>query len=132
MKTEAFFIQESRKSYKTFMDDLKKSVENNGFSIISVIDMQKKFNSIGKESKPIDIVQLCNPHMSHHAISVDKRMVCLMPKDINVYQDEDGSIKVLFMRTDVERLDQIFPGQNIKELSEKVSKTLENIILQAI
>ncbi len=132
MKKEAFFIAESNKTFEQVLTDLNKSVEKHGFSVINIIDMQKKFQSIGKDSKAICIVEICNPEMSHHAITLDKRMICMMPKSINVYEDDDGKIKVVFMKADADKLEAAFPGLNIIELSKKVAATIESIINDCI
>jgi len=132
MNQKFFFQAETDKSFDNVIVDLKKSIENHGFSVLSVIDMQKKFQSIGKDSKAISIVQLCNAEMSYHAISMSKNMVCMMPKDINVYEDENNKVKLVFMRASSDMLEEAFPNMNISELSQQVGQTLQTIIEEAI
>ncbi len=127
-----FYQAESAKTFETVINDLKKAIENHGFSVLSIIDMQKKFQSIGKESKSLSIVQLCNAEMSYHAISMSKNMSCMMPKDINVYEDENNKVQLVFMRANSEMLEGAFPNMNISELSAKVGQTLESIIEEAL
>ncbi len=126
-----FFQVESNKSFETVINDLKKAVENHGFSVISIIDMQKKFQSIGKESKALSIVQLCNAEMSYHAITMSKNMSCMMPKDINVYEDDNNKVQLVFMRANTDMLEGAFPNMNITELSSKVGQILQAIIEEA-
>lgn len=126
-----FFQAESNKSFELVLNDLKKAVENHGFSVLSIIDMQKKFQSIGKESKGLSIVQLCNAEMSYHAISMSKNMSCMMPKDINVYEDDNNKVQLVFMRANAEMLERAFPNMNVSELSAKVGAILEAIIEEA-
>lgn len=126
-----FFQVESNKSFELVLNDLKKAVENHGFSVLSIIDMQKKFQSIGKESKGLSIVQLCNAEMSYHAISMSKNMSCMMPKDINVYEDDNNKVQLVFMRANAEMLEGAFPNMNVSELSAKVGGILEAIIQEA-
>lgn len=132
MEEKVFYIAESNKSFEQVMNDLTKAIKKEGFSVLHVIDMQKKFQSIGQESKGVSIVEICNPETSYHAISVDKRMICMMPKAINVYEDDDGKVKLIFMRANADKLEQLFPGHDIKSLSKKVAKTLETIINNSI
>ena len=127
-----FFQAESNKSFEAVINDLKKAIENHEFSVLSIIDMQKKFQSIGKESKGLSIVQLCNAEMSYHAISMSKNMSCMMPKDINVYEDDNNKVQLVFMRANTDILEGAFPNMNISELSAKVGHILEAIIEEAI
>ena len=127
-----FYQAESAKTFETVINDLKKAIENHGFSVLSIIDMQKKFQAIGKESKGLNIVQLCNAEMSYHAISMSKNMSCMMPKDINVYEDENNKVQLVFMRANTELLEKAFPNMNISEISGKVGKILQSIIEEAI
>lgn len=132
MKQEHFFQAETTKPFDQVMSDLEKSVVNNGFSVLSVIDLHKKYLSLGKPSKPISIVHLCNPEMSYHAISLNKKMVCMMPKAINVFVDDDDKVKVVFMRANPENLEEAFPDINISELSKKVGKILQKIVEETV
>lgn len=127
-----FFQAESNKSFETVIYDLRKAVENHGFSVLSIIDMQKKFQSIGKESKGLSIVQLCNAEMSYHAITLSKNMSCMMPKDINVYEDDNNKVQLVFMRANTDVLEGAFPNMNITELSSKVGQILQAIIEETV
>lgn len=132
MQENYFYERETKKSFNQVIDELKISIENHGFTVLSIIDMQEKFHSLEMESKAISIIQLCNPKMSHHAISLNKYMVSMMPKDINVFEDGDGIVKIMFMRANTETLEKAFPNINISELSKKVGNLLKDIIDQVV
>jgi len=132
MEHDFFYHKQTDKSFDEALSDLKKSIETHGFSVLSVIDMRERFQSIGKTSAPMSIVQLCNASLAFHAVSISKKMICMMPKDINIYTDDNGKVTMIFMRGNPDMLEKSFPGQGLPEMSQNIGAVLKQIIDDAV
>jgi uncharacterized protein (DUF302 family) len=132
MEKNPFYIVESDKSHEQCLQALKTSSKPEGYNVIHIHDMHTTFK---KNALPYDrfysIVELCNPKKAHHALSADPRMGNMMPKEVMVYQDEDGKTKLMYMRPDPDMVDRLFPGRNIGALSKNVSDAIQRIVAEA-
>jgi uncharacterized protein (DUF302 family) len=132
MAFDLFYQKQTEKNFEQALSDLITSVKKHGFSVLSVIDMQKKYQELGKTSEPISVVQLCNAEFAYHAISISKKMICMMPKDISIYVDDNGKVTLIFMRANPNQLEQAFPGAGLPEMSAKIGGILQQIVNDAV
>lgn len=101
-----------------------------GFKIVHIHDMQQKFNSVGEQTGIAKVIEVCNPSKAFQAYSLNKQLLSMMPKSIDVYE-EDGELNVMFLRADWKRLEGLFPGIPIQKMSQSIAKILEGIIDEA-
>jgi uncharacterized protein (DUF302 family) len=128
---DLFVIEKSQKPFNEAVEAVSVSAKKFGFNVVHIHEMHKTFEKNGLDFSEYSIIEICNPQKAHFALSKDFRMGNLMPKHIIVFIDNDGLTNIMTMKGDSRKLENIFPGKGIGELSKKVSETLELIIQDA-
>ena len=71
------------------------SLANNGFGILTTIDVQTTLQTkIGAEIPRYTVLGACNPALAHQALQTDPGFGLLMPCSVVVAEQADGSIAV--------------------------------------
>jgi uncharacterized protein (DUF302 family) len=86
----------------TFDEAIERATEvlaGQGFGMISDIDVQAKMQEkLGAEMRPYRILGACNPGFAYQAIGHNPEIGLLLPCNVIVYENEDGSVSVSFVR----------------------------------
>jgi uncharacterized protein (DUF302 family) len=123
------------KPFPVVLDAVKKAIELNDFKISIVHDIKDTFQ---KNNLPLDkdfeysIIQFCNAPKAHMAITkLSHDVGIMMPKSIVVSQ-ENGKTSIRFMQMKPWMVGMMFPDIDLKPLSKKVMKALQNIVDDAV
>lgn len=133
MENSPFYIKQTEKAFDLVVEAVKSTAKQFGFNTLAEHQMHNTFekNSLEWAGK-YTILAVCNPHKAHHALSIDLKMGCFMPKNIIIFEDDQKMVNVMFMKGDPEKMNTLFPGKNIGELSTDVRTVLINIINESI
>ena len=125
---------EISKSVKTKFEEtierLTKELENEGFGIITEIDLKSKFKEkLNKDFRNYKILGACNPKLAYDAIQKEDRIGVMLPCNVVVQEHEGGKVEV----SAINPLESIAVVGNdelnplAKEVSEKLKAVLERI-----
>ncbi len=78
--------------YEEAIAKVTAELKKEGFGVLTQIDIKKTLNEkIGVDFRRYAILGACNPKLAHAALSADLDVGMLLPCNVTVYEDGDGS-----------------------------------------
>jgi uncharacterized protein (DUF302 family) len=96
------FRQDSHtQDFDTVVEKIDKVVQQRGWKIPHVHDLQATMQKFGKEVRSVKVFEICHPDHSYEILSRDDEKIVsnMMPCRIAVYEKEDGSVWISRMNT---------------------------------
>ncbi len=102
------------------------ALQDEGFGILTEIDVAATLKKkIDVDRKPYLILGACNPTLANQAINADPDIGLLLPCNVVLREEEDGTITVAFM--DPAAVLGLVEKDGVEELAGQVRASLEQV-----
>jgi uncharacterized protein (DUF302 family) len=126
MRTEFGFGKKVEYSFDDAVERVTEELARQGFGILTVIDVQATFKAkLDKDIRPYRILGACNPVLADQAIARVPEIGLLLPCNVIVREDEDGSVVVGFM--DPATVLGLVQKEELEPLGAEVRQRLERV-----
>ena len=118
------YSKDIQSDFQNTEDKVKKLLMDVGFGVLTEINIKNAFKTkLNLDYKNYKILGACNPSLAHEALINENLIGILMPCNIVIIDNEDGSTKVVF--PDAKNLLEITDNNKISSLANKVDNLLE-------
>ncbi len=108
------------------IDRVTEELKKEGFGVLSDIDVQATLKAkLDVDRRPYRILGACNPPLAHQALDKDANIGLLLPCNVVVREEDDGSVVVAFM--DPASVLGLVRRPELEELGAQVKAKLERV-----
>lgn len=113
--------------FDVIIDKVTAALKEQGFGVLTDIDVQATLKAkLDLDRKAYRILGACNPKLASQAIDAEAEIGLLLPCNVLVREQEDGTVHVSFM--DPEAVLGLVDNPQVSELGGQVKGMMQNVM----
>ena len=113
-------------SFDEVVEKTTEALKTEGFGVLTEIDVKATLKKkIDVDRKPYKILGACNPVLANQALTCEPDIGLLLPCNVVVREEDNGSVTVLFM--DPEAVLKLVDREEVAVLAGQVREKLQRV-----
>ena len=110
-------------SYEEALQQVTEALQKEGFGVLTEIDVKATLKKkLDVDFRKYKILGACNPPLAHRALIAEPLIGLLLPCNVTVFEEDDGTINVSFIKPS--EMFKVVENDQMSDLAQEVERKL--------